>query len=195
MRIELGMTANSCVEEKPSVKVVVDGMTIIENIILDTCGSVDDPAASLQTIIIDAPIDDDLPQEHILQVHAENILDGYKTLGDFGFQVRSIKLDGVDLEWFFKDSTTYNPIIDKNYIDHYLATNDRLHEIESIDGQKMHVVRGDYANYVNMPHGWFELKFQCPLYQWFLERNFGSLTRSLVMEFDEQGPRYLAETI
>jgi len=184
MQISLGFTQNSAAGEKPRVNIMLNDQVLMNNLLLDNCGCVDDPTAKIQYVTMDSDIDNSVNQEHILKIQGLNLFEYLKTSNtDFGFQVRCLELNGIDMEYFSKVSAAYNPIIDIGYIKNYLEPNDKLCELELINGRLMHVVRGEYANYVNHQGGWVEFKFKTPLYNWLLDINFGNLAKSMIFNF------------
>jgi hypothetical protein len=180
MLIELGFAVNTSVNQCPIINVELDGIQYINNQILNNAGKVTDDNADLQQVTFDADIIDGL---HKLKIQSTNITETFKTQGDFGFQLRSIRINKVDLEWFWKPTVSYNPVPNQGYLDHYIMPQNLMHEIEEHNGMPMHVRRDDYANYVNLPGGYIELDFVVPLYKWFLSNNFGNLTTNLLMDF------------
>ena len=180
MLLDLGFAVNTSVDQFPTVDIELDGVHLVTDLILDQAGTVDDHTADLQRVILNA---NDTNGTHRLKIQSTNINENFKTHGDFGFQLRSIKINGTDLEWFWKPTVSYNPVPNQGYIDHYILPQNLAHEIEEHDGVQVHVRRGDFANYINLPNGYIELDFVIPLYQWFLSNNFGNLTQSLIMDF------------
>jgi hypothetical protein len=178
--IDLGFAVNTSVDQYPTVDIELDGVQLVSNLILDQAGKVDDPLADLQQVILNA---NNIDGPHRLKIQSTNINENLKTHGDFGFQLRSIKINNIDLEWFWKPTVSYNPVPNQGYIDHYILPQNLSHEIEDHDGVLVHVRRRDFANYINLPNGYIELDFVTPLYQWVLSNNFGNLTQSLIMDF------------
>jgi hypothetical protein len=184
MKIKLGFAKKSSVIENPHITIEFNGQLIKTDIELDDCGCADDLSAKLQYIEIDAPIDDSIDSEHWLIIYGLNLFDKYKTNGDFGIQLRYIEINNINLDYFsLKETIAYNPIPDESYIDFYLKKHDKLHELEIIDGKKIHVTRGNYANYINLEHGRIEFKFKTPIYFWLLENNFGKIPEALILDF------------
>ena len=180
MLIDLGFAVNTCLDQYPIIDIELDGVQHTNNLTLDSAGKVDDPMADLQRVILNV---DSTDGPHCLRIQSVNISEDFKTHGDFGFQLCSIKINNIDLEWIWKPTVSYNPVPNKGYIDHYIVPQNLAHEIEEHDGALVHVRRGDFANYINLPGGYIELDFFTPLYQWFLSNNFGNLTQSLIMDF------------
>jgi hypothetical protein len=178
--IDLGFAVNSCVDQYPIINVELDGVQHINNLILDKAGKVDDPLAVLQQVILNV---DNTDGHHCLRIQSVNISEDFKNHSDFGVQLRSVKINGTDLEWFGKGTISFNPVPGPGYIDHYVLTHNLMHEIEEHNGILVHVRRGDFANYINLPNGYIELNFVTPLYQWFLKNNFGTLTQNLILDF------------
>lgn len=184
MQIKLGFTVNSQCEQKPIVAVSVDNTVVINSLLLANCGKVDDVNASIQILNFNVDINDAIPGTHFIRIQGLNLFDEYKTNGDFGIQVRYIEINGINLEYFFKQFVAYNPIQDQGYVDNYLSPQNKLHELEVINHQLTHVTHGDYANYINLKNGWIDIKFQTPLYNWIIDNNFGAVARSLILDFD-----------
>lgn len=180
MLIELGFAVNTSVNQYPIINVELDGIQYINNQTLDNAGKVTDDNADLQQVIFDTDIIDGL---HKLKIQSTNINETFKSQGDFGFQLRSIRINKVDLEWFWKPTVSYNPVPNQGYLDHYIIPQNLVHEIEKHNDVLTHVRRGDYANYINLPGGYIELEFVTPLYKWLLSNNFGNLTTNIRMDF------------
>ncbi len=180
MLIDLGFAVNTSVNHYPAINIELDSTRYITNLALDKAGKVTDDNADLQRVIFNANIADEL---HKLKIQSTNITETFKSQGDFGIQLRSIRINEVDLEWFWKPTISYNPVPDSGYIDNYIIPKNLEGEIEEHNGILMHVRRGDYANYINLPGGYIELDFVTPLYKWFLSGNFNNLTRSLILDF------------
>lgn len=178
MKFRIGFTANTNCHLTPIVDICVDGKNI-QRVVLNQCSRTEDLSAEIQYVDINAAIDDRVTGSHLLSIHATNITDEHKQNGDFGFQIRYIEINQVVLDWFSKSTTTYNPV-DDGYVNNFIKPNNKLHEIQTINNQLVHVVHGQYANYVNMPNGWFELTFDTPLYNWILNNFFGNLANILV---------------
>lgn len=172
--IKLGFTSNTSVSTVPAVSVRLDGTPLVTNHALVDAGKVDDSAARLHWLDIRCVIPDG---HHKLEVHAANIDNDYKKEGDFGFQIRSVIINKTNLAWFDMDFTSYNPV-DMDYVDAYIKPNNLQHEITG----GRHVRHGPAANYVNFANGYVSLEFSCPLYYWFLSKNFDKLSRILLNE-------------
>ena len=184
MQIKLGFTVNSTCEQKPIIAVSIDNEVVIDSLLLANCGKVDDLNALMQILNFNVDINDTIPDTHFIRVQGLNLFDEYKTYGDFGIQVRYVEINGINLEYFFKQFIAYNPIQDQSYVDNYLRPQNKLHELEVINNQLTHVTRGDYDNYINLKNGWIDIKFQTPLYNWIIDNNFGSVASSLILDFD-----------
>jgi hypothetical protein len=184
MQIKLGFTINSHCEQKPIIAVSVDNVLVIDSLLLANCGNVNDLDAVMQILNFNVDIDDTTPGTHIIKIQGLNLFDEYKTYGDFGIQVRYIEINEINFEYFFKQFVAYNPIQDQGYVDNYLIPQNKLHELEVINNQLMHVTRGDYANYINLKNGWIDIKFQTPLYNWIIDNDFGAVASSLILDFD-----------
>lgn len=180
MLIELGFAVNTSVNQYPIINIELDDIQYVNNRVLDNAGKVTDDNANLQKVIFDTDIIDG---SHKLKIQSTNISETFKSRGDFGIQLRSIRINKVDLEWFFKPTVSYNPVPNQGYLDQYIIPQNLMHEIEEHNGILTHVRRGDYANYINLPNGHIELEFSTPLYKWFLSNNFGNLTKNLRMDF------------
>lgn len=178
MKAKIGFTANTSCHEAPIVDICIDDR-VLKRVLLNRCGRSDDPAAKIQYVNIDLNLNDQTCSTHILSIRAVNISNDVKLNGDFGFQVRYVEINQVIIDWFSKSTTTYNPVTDE-YVRSYIEPNNKTSEIQVLNNQPIHVLHGQYANYVNMPNGWFELVFDTPLYNWVLGNFFGNLSRILV---------------
>jgi len=175
MNIELGFAVNSEVTEYPIVSITVNNTVITDNLTLNHACKVGSKFGNLQFYNFDINANDNEINQHVIKVQGKNILDKYKTNGDFGFQTRAVKINNVILDQFIKPGITYNTIDNFDYITNFMIPNDLLNELESVNGKLMHVTRGYYANYVNSENGWFELAFETPLYNWIARSNYGKL--------------------
>lgn len=172
MIVDLKFTSNRTIEVAPEIAIYYNDELKKNKIQLSECGSVDDPEAKMQSVIIEIDDSKEKIQDHFFKIQSLNIDNKYKTTSDFGFQLRSVIVNGTDLRYYIIDSTSFNPA-DPSYIENYLKSANKLHELETIGGSQVHVNKGMYANYVNLTGGWLELKFQTPLYYWIVRQNFG----------------------
>jgi hypothetical protein len=182
LRIELGFCIRTQIETVPEVMVKLNDQDLTGAIALQDAGLVDDLAAPMHWVKILTDFDETQKNGYLLKVLALNIDENHKVDGDFGFQIRSIRINGVILEHFLRPGRTYNPIQHYSYVTNFLEPNHRLDEIEILDGVLMHVESGNYANYVNSANGWFELDFSTPIYNWIVDNNFGDLHRWLILD-------------
>ena len=174
MIIDLKFTVNNTSDVYPEIAVYYNNKLIIEKIQLINCGNVDDPLAKTQTVSFQIDIDDSNKIcDHFIKIQSLNILDKHKVNSDFGFQLRRTVIDKIELSYYNIGLASFNPVTDK-YIETHLKSANKLNEIEFINEKKIHVIRGKWANYVNLTDGWLELKFQTPLYHWLVNNNFGS---------------------
>lgn len=170
----------------PCVDVIFNQQTMITNLILNLAGSVDDPSANMQWVHLDTSEFDSDSKKHCLKVYEKNIASADKTLGDFGFQIRSIRINGVIMEQFLRPSQVVNPVLEQSYIDEFIRPQQRTHEIKPYRNGLAHIEQGDTANYVNSPGGWFEFNFETPLYQWIVANNFGAMHRWLIDSINDR---------
>lgn len=168
MLIELYFTASSGVNVQPEIAIYYNNKLKTSRVILDDC---DLNSSVVKTKKVALNIDVNCTKHHI-KIQSLNILNEYKVDADFGFQLRHVVADGVELGNYGIDYTCVNPA-EKSYIKHFLEPAGRLHELEIINDNAMHVTRGYWANYVNLPNGWLEFEFQTPLYHWILNQQFG----------------------
>ena len=181
LTFKFGFCVRTSADVYPCIQILIDQVSIIDELCLNQAGSVDNPTANIQWVTIQSPIADNILAEHTIKVQALNINDSVKNQGDFGFQVREVHINGIFLENYCQNSTVYKPIYSPNYISDFLQPANKLNEIEYINNYPYHVERGEYANYVNSKNGWFELKFKTPLYNWIaVENNFGAIHRWLM---------------
>lgn len=178
MHIELGFAVISHCDVCPAVTVRLDHDVLIRDRSLSDAGSAQDDRAELHWLSLHTDLE---PGEHELTIQESNISDSHKQQGDFGWQLRSIVMQGIDLEYFGKPLISRNPIPNQHYVDQYLAPNGFLHEIE----QGVHVRRGRHADFVNMPGGSITLMFMTPLYTWWLQDNFGHMTSSMIRAWND----------
>ena len=184
LKFKFGFCVRRTSNDTPCIKIDIDNVTVIDNYYLNSAGPVDDSNATMQWLTVNSSIADNVISEHTIRVHALNIDDSKKTCGDFGFQLRSIRINDVILEHFSKNSVVYNPILHSSYITDFLEPNNKTDEIEYIDNRACHVQRGDYANYVNSKDGWFEMKFKTPLYNWIaVDNNFATMHQWLIIRY------------
>ena len=175
MLIELHFTANSGVIFRPEIDIYYNGELKISKLVLDNCGSVDDPVAKTKNAVLE--INPNVTNNHCIKIQSLNISNEYKTNFDFGFQVRHVVADGVELGTYGVNYTCVNPA-DDSYIEYFVEPLGRLNEIEIINGCAMHVTKGYWANYVNLTGGWIEFEFQTPIYHWLLKQKFGQQLES-----------------
>jgi hypothetical protein len=184
LTFKFGFCVSRTNNDTPCVQILIDENSVIDKLYLDQAGTVDDLAATMQWVTINSTIADHVASQHTIRVQALNIDDSKKTCGDFGFQLRSVRINDVILEHFSKNSAVYNPILHSSYITDFLEPNNKLCEIEYIDNRAYHVQRGDYANYVNSKDGWFEMTFDTPLYNWLtVDNNFGAMHQWLIIRY------------
>lgn len=185
LTFEFGFCIRSNNATVPCVKLEIDQVTLVDEYYLTEAGSVDDLDANMHWINIDSLITDQITAQHTIKVYALNNHDDNKIYGDFGFQLRSIRVNGIILEHFLRPGVVYNTITHPSYITEFLQPNGRLHEIEYIDAQPYHVEKGDYANYINSKGGWWEMTFSTPLYKWIaVDNNFGAMHQWLIREHE-----------
>jgi hypothetical protein len=177
MNIELGFAISTAIDEYPIVRITFNNSIVADNLVLNQCCNIDNKFGKLQFYNFDVNVNDDEINHHVIKVQGLNILDKNKINGDFGFQIRAVKINNVILDQFVKPGITYNTINNFDYITHFMIPNNLLHELESVKGELMHVKRGHYANYINSANGWFELDFETPLYNWIARANYGKLAK------------------
>jgi hypothetical protein len=182
LKFEFGFCVRRTDNDTPCIKIDIDNVTVVDKYFLNSAGSVDDLNAAMQWITINSSIADCVVSQHSIRVQALNIDDSKKTCGDFGFQLRSIRINDVILEHFSRNSVVYNPILYSSYITDFLEPNNKTCEIEYIDNHAYHVQRGDYANYVNSKDGWFDMTFKTPIYNWIaVDNNFSAIHQRLII--------------
>lgn len=175
MKFKLGFTQNSVGDERPIIQIRIDGIVIVDDLIIDQCGSVADITADMKIITCEADIDDNILGSHRISMFGKNLCYPHNKSGDLGVQLRWVEIQGINLDYFYKTGIAYLPA-------NYASNPD---ELQMVDGRLMQVVAGESANYVNTNDGWTDFIFETPIYNWLLKNNFGKLSSNLLSDWDD----------
>jgi hypothetical protein len=150
--LRLGFTVDTSINDVPEVEIDLNGTVLLTKRLVGA-GRIDDLNAD-QHFIKFKNLTKIEKGYNVLKVKECNITKDKQKTGPFAFQVRTIEVNGCDLNYFGVESTVYNP--------------------------DLGLLTGPYKNYVNEPGGYYSIAWDSPLYKTLYNLQFGRATKDSV---------------